>query len=198
VLRKRKCSRHVSSCSSPANVLQYPDFNCLHQHQQPDSYFNCPAFRPFVRTLSRHAVYNKAAEERDSLDGSTRPSLAIRDAPGAGLVMWAESSAGALELERPYARSATLDGDAVVVFMRALCAVSQEELESGSSVTTAAAAAPSPGSPRSTAAAGLRLYSLQKVVECAYANMSRIRLVWHKLWAVIAAQLVGASCHPHR
>lgn len=45
---------------------------------------------------------------------------------------------------------------------------------------------------------GPRLFSLQKVVECAYHNMSRIRLVWHKLWAVIAAQLVGASCHPHR
>ncbi|WIA18888.1 hypothetical protein OEZ85_003561 [Tetradesmus obliquus] len=143
-----------------------------------------------------------AVDDRDSLDGSARPSLAIRDAPGAGLVLWAESAAGALELERPYARSATLDGDAVVVFMRALCAVSQEELESGSSVTTAAAAgAQSPGSPGAAAAAaggGPRLFSLQKVVECAYANMSRIRLVWHKLWAVIAAQLVGASCHPHR
>jgi hypothetical protein len=162
-----------------------------HQSQLP----HYPPFCAFAFTPLR---FDKAAEERDSLDGSTRPSLAIRDAPGAGLVMWAESAAGALELERPYARSATLDGDAVVVFMRALCAVSQEELESGSSVTTAAAAAQSPGSPRSAAAAGLRLYSLQKVVECAYANMSRIRLVWHKLWAVIAAQLVGASCHPHR
>jgi hypothetical protein len=88
-------------------------------------------------------------------------------------------------------------GDAVVVFMRALCAVSQEELESGGSVT--AAAAQSPGSPRTAAAGGgPRLYSLQKVVECAYTNMSRIRLVWGKLWAVIASQLVGASCHPHR
>lgn len=47
-------------------------------------------------------------------------------------------------------------------------------------------------------AGGPRLFSLQKVVECAYHNMDRIRLVWGKLWAVIAAQLVGASCHPHR
>lgn len=49
-----------------------------------------------------------------------------------------------------------------------------------------------------TAAGGPRLFSLQKVVECAYHNMPRIRLVWGKLWAVIAAQLVGASCHPDR
>jgi hypothetical protein len=65
---------------------------------------------PHVTTNLRHNS-KKAVEERDSLDGSTRPSLAIRDAPGAGLVMWAESAAGALELERPYARSATLDGE---------------------------------------------------------------------------------------
>jgi Sec7-like guanine-nucleotide exchange factor len=98
-------------------------------------------------------------------------------------------------------------GDAVVVFMRALCAVSQEELEAGSSSTaasstssTAAAAAAAAGGLKAEAAgsSGPRLFSLQKVVECAYHNMFRIRLVWVKLWAVIAAQLVGASCHPDR
>lgn len=102
--------------------------------------------------------------------------------------------------------------------MRALCAISQEELESGSASTFGASAeiqaAGGPGTPINitTAAAanhaaspaplgqvaGPRLFSLQKVVECAYQNMNRIRLVWGKLWAVIAAQLVGASCHPHR
>lgn len=92
-------------------------------------------------------------------------------------------------------------GDAVVIFMRALCAVSQEELESGSSSTSGppSASADSAVSPLPTGLpGGPRLFSLQKVVECAYQNMGRIRLVWAKLWAVIAAQLVGASCHPHR
>ncbi|KAF8064597.1 BIG3 [Scenedesmus sp. PABB004] len=143
---------------------------------------------------------------RDSLDGSKCLPLPIRDAPGAGLVAWAESAAGAAELERAYARSASLDGDAVVVFMRALCAVSQEELESGGGAPASpggGAAAPITVatralSPGAGGAGGPRLYSLQKVVECAYVNMPRIRLVWGKLWAVIAAQLVGASCHPHR
>jgi hypothetical protein len=49
---------------------------------------------------------------RDSLDGSKQVALAIRDAPGAGLVMWAESAAGIVELERAYTRSASLDGEA--------------------------------------------------------------------------------------
>jgi len=91
-----------------------------------------------------------------------------------------------------------------VVFMRALCAVSQEELEAGSSSTAismgGAAAGGGGGGMKAVAAgsSGPRVFSLQKVVECSYHNMFRIRLVWVKLWAVIAAQLVGASCHPHR
>lgn len=52
---------------------------------------------------------------RDSLDGGgQKAALAIRDAPGAGLVMWAESAAGSMELERPYAHSTSLDGGWVV------------------------------------------------------------------------------------
>lgn len=91
-------------------------------------------------------------------------------------------------------------GDAVVVFMRALCAVSQEELEAGSSSTASSTGGAAAGGLKAVAAGSSRprLFSLQKVVECAYHNMFRIRLVWAKLWAVIAAQLVGASCHPHR
>lgn len=49
---------------------------------------------------------------RDSLEGGgQKAALAIRDAPGAGLVMWAESAAGSMELERPYAHSTSLDGE---------------------------------------------------------------------------------------
>ena len=119
---------------------------------------------------------------RDSLDGSRR-QLVVRDGPGAVLVTWAETEGGALMIERAYSRSTGLDGEAVVIFMRALCAVSQEELDGLGAVGHGAR---------------IRVHSLQKVVECAYHNMGRIRLVWSKLWAVIAAQLVGASCHPDR
>jgi hypothetical protein len=116
----------------------------------------------------------------EGLPGMRRGTLVVREAPGALLVTWAESQAGAVALERTYTRSSALDGDAVIVFMRALCAVSQEELEAGGGRSTP----------------GVRFHTLQKVVECAYHNMSRIRFVWAKLWSVIAAQLVGASCHP--
>ena len=49
-------------------------------------------------------------------------------------------------------------------FVRALCAVSLEELESRSP----------------------RVYSLAKIVECAHFNMDRIRLVWSRIWSVLS------------
>jgi Sec7-like guanine-nucleotide exchange factor len=72
-------------------------------------------------------------------------------------------------VERVYTRSASLDGEAVLVFMRALCAVCNEELDAGHP----------------------RLFSLHKLVDCAYHNIGRIRLVWSKLWGVISSHLVG-------
>jgi brefeldin A-inhibited guanine nucleotide-exchange protein len=137
----------------------------------------------------RHGGGSWSGGRRDSLDGTGGGAASptdvdggapIRNEPGAGLVAWAASPEGRAAVARIYTRSASLDGDAVVVFMRALCAVSQEELES-----SAGSAAP-------------RLHSLQKVVECAFINMGRIRLVWSKLWAVVGAQLVGASCGQSR
>lgn len=39
------------------------------------------------------------------------------------------------------------------------------------------------------------MHLLQRVVECAYHNMGRIRLVWSRLWTVVAQHLVSAACH---
>ena len=42
-------------------------------------------------------------------------------------VNWAENG-GKQAIEQVFARSADLNGDAVIIFIRALCAISQEEL----------------------------------------------------------------------
>ena len=55
-------------------------------------------------------------------------ALAHAGPPGAGLACWA-GGPGQGAVEAIYARSAALGGEAVVVFTRALCAVSQEELD---------------------------------------------------------------------
>jgi brefeldin A-inhibited guanine nucleotide-exchange protein len=51
-----------------------------------------------------------------------------------------------------------------VEFVRALCAVSLEELSN---------------------VAHPRMFSLQKIVEISYYNMGRIRLQWSRIWEVI-------------
>jgi hypothetical protein len=39
-----------------------------------------------------------------------------------------------------------------------------------------------------------RMYCLVRLVQCAALNASRIRLVWGRLWAVVAPHLVSAAC----
>ena len=121
-----------------------------------------------------------------------------------------------------YSCSTLLDGDAVVVFFRALCAVSREELDASqhhpttSSTTTNGnggtdiSASASSGGHRGgtnhhhrgthggggTGGTGARLYSLQRLLDCAAANSGRIRLIRSKLWGVTGAHLVMVACHP--
>ena len=72
-----------------------------------------------------------------------------------------------------YLASASLGGDAVVFFTRALCAVSAWELAS---------------SPP-------RVCSLAKLVEVAHLNMDRVRFVWSRMWAVMSDFFTEACCH---
>lgn len=104
--------------------------------------------------------------------GGEPASVPLRAGPGASLVLWAATD-GRPALASIVERSTTLDGDAVVVLFRAMCAVSREELEQ-----------PRP-----------RMYFLTRLVEAAHANTGRIRLVWGKLWAIVGAHLVAAACH---
>lgn len=108
------------------------------------------------------------------------PAEDLFHGPSAVLVNWSVRE-GSEAIEQVYACSSSLSGDAVVVFVRALCAVSQEEL--------------APADPDQPA----RIYSLSRVMECAYHNLGRIRLIWARLWSAVAPHLVSAACHsdPH-
>uniref|UniRef100_A0A8C5SEA5 SEC7 domain-containing protein n=1 Tax=Laticauda laticaudata TaxID=8630 RepID=A0A8C5SEA5_LATLA len=67
-------------------------------------------------------------------------------------------------VDRIFTGSTRLDGNAIVDFVRWLCAVSMDELLS---------------------ATHPRMFSLQKIVEISYYNMGRIRLQWSRIWEVI-------------
>ncbi|PFH46320.1 hypothetical protein AMATHDRAFT_7967 [Amanita thiersii Skay4041] len=73
------------------------------------------------------------------------------------------------------------DMTAIVDFVRALCDVSWEEIQS------------------SGLSQHPRLFSLQKLVEISYYNMSRIRLEWSNLWDILGEHFNQVCCHsnPH-
>ncbi|XP_048832283.1 LOW QUALITY PROTEIN: brefeldin A-inhibited guanine nucleotide-exchange protein 1 [Brienomyrus brachyistius] len=76
-------------------------------------------------------------------------------------------------VDRIFTGSTRLDGNAVVDFVRWLCAVSMDELAS-------------PTHPR--------MFSLQKIVEISYYNMGRIRLQWSRIWEVIGDHFNKVGC----
>lgn len=74
-----------------------------------------------------------------------------------------------------------LSGTAIVDFVQALCDVSWEEIQS------------------SGLSQHPRLFSLQKLVEISYYNMTRIRLEWSNLWDILGEHFNQVCCHnnPH-
>lgn len=79
-------------------------------------------------------------------------------------------------VDRIFTGSVKLDGDAIVEFVKALCAISMDELANV-------------GHPR--------MFSLQKIVEISYYNMGRIRLQWSRIWHVIGDHFNKIGCYPN-
>ncbi|KAI3459082.1 hypothetical protein Pfo_015745 [Paulownia fortunei] len=75
--------------------------------------------------------------------------------------------------EQVFVNSVKLPSESVVEFFTALCSVSAEEL-------------------KQTPA---RVFSLRKVVEISYYNMARIRMVWARIWSVLAQHFIFAGSH---
>ena len=78
-------------------------------------------------------------------------------------------------IDRIFSLSAQLNPDAIVEFVRHLCSVAHEEL----------------------GAADPQVYALQKLVEIAYYNMSRVRLVWARIWKVLGEFFTDVGQHPN-
>ncbi|XP_051121206.1 brefeldin A-inhibited guanine nucleotide-exchange protein 5 isoform X2 [Andrographis paniculata] len=76
--------------------------------------------------------------------------------------------------EQIFVNSIKLPSETVVEFFTALCSVSAEELKQ----------------------VPARVFCLQKVVEISYYNMARIRMVWARIWSVLAHHFIFAGSHP--
>ncbi|KXJ95149.1 putative guanyl-nucleotide exchange factor [Microdochium bolleyi] len=80
-------------------------------------------------------------------------------------------------VDRIFSNTANLNGEAIVHFAKALTEVSWDEIKvSGSN-----------DSPRT--------YSLQKIVEISYYNMTRVRFEWANIWAVLGEHFNKVGCH---
>ncbi|KAK2748631.1 guanine nucleotide exchange protein for ADP-robosylation factor [Onygenales sp. PD_40] len=80
-------------------------------------------------------------------------------------------------VDRIFTNTANLSNEAIVDFVRALSTVSWQEIQSSGQSD----------SPRT--------YSLQKVVEISYYNMTRVRIEWSKIWEVLGEHFNQVGCH---
>eukprot|EP00889_Picochlorum_renovo_P003418 jgi/Picre1/30448/NNA_005812.t1 len=109
------------------------------------------------------------------LQMSSKPDLAKRSLresslPGQDTLKFMQME----DLTRFYLSSVKLSTESVIAFVKALCEVALEELDS--------AAAP-------------RVFSLTQIVEIAHFNMNRIRIVWGRIWAELSDFFVKVGCH---
>lgn len=80
-------------------------------------------------------------------------------------------------VDRIFTNTANLSGEAIVHFVRALTEVSWEEIKiSGQNESP-------------------RTYSLQKLVEISYYNMTRVRFEWTNIWVVLGEHFNLVGCH---
>ncbi|KAJ5577453.1 uncharacterized protein N7459_006417 [Penicillium hispanicum] len=80
-------------------------------------------------------------------------------------------------VDRIFTNTANLSHEAIIDFVRALSEVSWQEIQSSGHSD----------SPRT--------YSLQKLVEISYYNMTRVRIEWSKIWEVLGQHFNQVGCH---
>jgi brefeldin A-inhibited guanine nucleotide-exchange protein len=80
-------------------------------------------------------------------------------------------------IDQIFSNTAKLSSDGIVDFVKALTDVSWQEIQSSGNSE----------SPRT--------YSLQKLVEISYYNMTRVRIEWTRLWEVLGEHFNQVGCH---
>ncbi|KAL7629831.1 guanine nucleotide exchange protein for ADP-robosylation factor [Parahypoxylon ruwenzoriense] len=118
-------------------------------------------------------------ESRKSTASARRRNRSNPGARGFSMEIALESRSDEVikSVDRIFSNTANLNGEAIVHFAKALTEVSWDEIKvSGSN-----------DSPRT--------YSLQKIVEISYYNMTRVRFEWTNIWAVLGEHFNRVGCH---
>ncbi|ANB14854.1 Arf family guanine nucleotide exchange factor SEC7 [Sugiyamaella lignohabitans] len=88
-----------------------------------------------------------------------------------------QSSTIEVDMDKIFTQSSQLSGDGIVEFVKALTAVSSEEIQSSGNSDHP------------------RMFSLQKMVDVSYYNMERIRVEWSQLWVIMGDQFNKMGSH---
>lgn len=122
--------------------------------------------------------------QRENTNDSRRNSKKSRGRTNTGpqgfstiLALEARSDEIVKTVDRIFTNTANLHGDAIVHFARALTEVSWDEIKVSGAHDTP------------------RMYSLQKIVEISYYNMTRVRFEWTHIWDVLGEHFNKAGCH---
>jgi len=86
------------------------------------------------------------------------------------------NSIDATLIDRLFDSANKLDSKGIVSMVTELCRICKEELLSEVEP---------------------RIFSLQKLVEVADSNMSRMRIVWSRIWKVLCQHFIDVACHPN-
>ncbi|KAI0378868.1 Sec7-domain-containing protein [Hypomontagnella monticulosa] len=119
------------------------------------------------------------SESRKSTASTRRRNRSNPSARGFSMEIALESRSDEVikSVDRIFSNTANLNGEAIVHFAKALTEVSWDEIKvSGSN-----------DSPRT--------YSLQKIVEISYYNMTRVRFEWTNIWSVLGDHFNKVGCH---
>ncbi|OOF94873.1 hypothetical protein ASPCADRAFT_50951 [Aspergillus carbonarius ITEM 5010] len=117
---------------------------------------------------------------RKSLQASRRPRPRSINGPTAfrtEVAMESRSAEMIRGVDRIFTNTANLSHEAIIDFIQALSEVSWQEIQSSGQTE----------SPRT--------YSLQKLVEISYYNMTRVRIEWSKIWEVLGQHFNQVGCH---
>lgn len=132
--------------------------------------------------VSRARIVPPASSDgqRKSMQAARRPrnrSVQGATAFRAEVAMESRSAEMIRGVDRIFTNTANLSHEAIIHFIRALSEVSWQEIQSSGESD----------SPRT--------YSLQKLVEISYYNMTRVRIEWSKIWEVLGQHFNQVGCH---
>ncbi|KAL9114508.1 MAG: hypothetical protein Q9227_001589 [Pyrenula ochraceoflavens] len=131
-------------------------------------------------TRARIGPSGESAKSRKPAQNTRRPKPRSANSAAAyrpDIVMESNSAEMIRSVDRIFTNTANLTPEAIVDFVRALSAVSWQEIQSSGES----------GSPR--------MYSLQKLVEISYYNMTRVRIEWKGIWDVLGEHFNDVGCY---